>query len=136
MVCYGEHERHADCEWVPLDGSVEITLPEGMTREAIQQGWRDYDAAMGPAVVHVAEPFEVSGEWIGDAFHPTGCTCGGHVDLYDKPIDLRPVPKPSVIDACIEHLRGHRDFYGVELLELAKVRGDVKEDAKDTERAR
>jgi hypothetical protein len=48
------------------------------------------------------------------------------IDLYDTPIDLRPVPKPSVIDACIEHLREHRDYYGVELLELAKVRKDIE----------
>jgi hypothetical protein len=50
-----------------------------------------------------------------------------NIDLYDTPIDLRPVPKLNVIDACIEHLRANRDYYGVELLELAKVRGDVKD---------
>lgn len=38
MVCYGLHERHEGCEWEPLE-------PEGLSREQIQQGWRDYDAA-------------------------------------------------------------------------------------------
>jgi hypothetical protein len=32
-----------------------------------------------PPVIDVSYPFDVSGEWIGDSFHPTGCTCPTHV---------------------------------------------------------
>jgi len=44
MVCYGDHERHEGCVWEPLE-------PQGLSREAIQQGWRDYDAAVAQDAV-------------------------------------------------------------------------------------
>jgi hypothetical protein len=146
MVCYGDHDRHEDCEWVPLDGSV-----SELTREQIQQGWRDYDAAIAgdiklgvygptinPPVVNVPEPFPVSGEWIRDEFHPTGCGCGQHVDLYDKPIDLRPAPKRDIVREVVEHLRNNGDYFGVKLIESGFIGEDssAEEDAEDTERAR
>jgi hypothetical protein len=48
-----------------------------------------------------------------------------HIDLYDTPIDLRPVPKPDPIAACIEHLRKHGDYYGVQL--LTRMKADVED---------
>lgn len=48
------------------------------------------------------------------------------IDLYDTPTDLRPIPKLSVIDACIEHLRKNGDYFGVELLELCKNDGQFQ----------
>lgn len=45
------------------------------------------------------------------------------IDLYDTPIDLRPLPKEtrtSIINECIELLRAHGDYYGVRLLEGAQ----------------
>jgi len=46
------------------------------------------------------------------------------VDLYDKPIDLRPVPKDATpeqireaaIHECIDFLRQNCDYFGVTLL--------------------
>lgn len=43
------------------------------------------------------------------------------IDLYDTPIDLRPVPKPDPIDTCIAYLRDHGDHYGVQLLSRVKA---------------
>jgi hypothetical protein len=60
-----------------------------MSREAIQRGWRDYDAA-----VAADKPINA-------------------IDLYDTPIDLHPVPKPDPIDAAIEHLYANGDMFGV-----------------------
>jgi len=144
MVCHGDHERHEGCVWEPLE-------PQGLSREAIQQGWRDYDAAVAgdvklgvygptfnPPVVNAPETFPVSGEWIRDSFHPTGCGCGQHepIDLYDTPIDLRPAPKTDPLDAAIAHLYANGDMFGVTLLKGFQRERDAEEDAKDTERAR
>jgi hypothetical protein len=43
------------------------------------------------------------------------------IDLYDTPIDLRPVPKPDPVEECIGYLRAHRDYYGVQLLEKMRA---------------
>lgn len=142
-ICRADHHRSEDCVWEPLIGTHS---DQPMTREAIQQGWRDYDAAiaagMNPPVVHIVEPFEVSGEWRGNTFHPTDCTCGEHdkpisaIDLYDTPIDLRPVPKADPIDAAIAHLHDNGDYYGVTLLKGFQRERDAEEDAENSQRPR
>lgn len=45
------------------------------------------------------------------------------IDLYDTPIDMRPLPKKGpeelrieIISECVEYLREHGDHYGVQLL--------------------
>lgn len=43
------------------------------------------------------------------------------IDLYDTPIDLRPLPKPDPVADCIEYLRSHGDFFGVQLLETRRA---------------
>ena len=45
------------------------------------------------------------------------------IDLYDTPIDLRPVPKPDPVEDCIEYLRSHGDWFGVNLLTEMKRAG-------------
>jgi hypothetical protein len=40
-----------------------------------------------------------------------------NIDLYDTPIDLRPLPRKGTVAYCIEYLRDHGDHYGVRLLE-------------------
>jgi hypothetical protein len=48
------------------------------------------------------------------------------IDLYDKPIDLRPVPKDltpeqvrsETIQNCIQTLQQNCDYYGVSLLRV------------------
>ncbi len=55
-----------------------------------------------------------------------------NIDLYDTPIDLRPLPRRGTVVYCIEYLRDHGDHYGVRLLE--KMRDE--EDAENSERPR
>lgn len=50
------------------------------------------------------------------------------VDYYEYPIDLRPQPKLSSVDGCIEHLRKHGDQYGVKLLNQLKNSDAGQED--------
>jgi len=38
------------------------------------------------------------------------------IDLYDTPIDLRPLPKFS-FEVVVDFLREHGDYYGANLLE-------------------
>jgi hypothetical protein len=139
MVCYGDHERHEDCVWEPLI--------EPMTREAIQQGWRDYDAAIADAPPKFLEGSRGTMIDLGSGIissngeqraayrrdHPEEFP---EIDLYDKPIDLRPTPKPDPLDAAIEHLHTNGDMYGVTLLRGFQRERDAEENAKDTERAR
>lgn len=40
-----------------------------------------------------------------------------NIDLYDTPIDQRPLPRRDTVAYCIEYLRDHGDHYGVRLLE-------------------
>lgn len=51
------------------------------------------------------------------------------IDLYDTPIDLRPLPKFS-LEFAIEYLRDHGDHYGASLLT------EYGEDTGNIERAR
>jgi len=39
------------------------------------------------------------------------------IDLYDTPIDLRPLPRKGSVQWCIEYLRSRNDHYGANLLE-------------------
>jgi hypothetical protein len=55
-----------------------------------------------------------------------------NIDLYDTPIDLRPLPRRGTVAYCIEYLRDHGDHYGVQLLE--KMRDE--ENAENSERPR
>ena len=57
------------------------------------------------------------------------------IDLYDTPIDLRPVPKPDPVEECIEYLRSHGDYFGVNLL-LEMNRGTRQENSEGIERSR
>ena len=59
------------------------------------------------------------------------------IDLYDTPIDLRPVPKQDPVEECIEYLRSHGDYFGVNLLNQMRVeRVTRQEDSENPERAR
>jgi hypothetical protein len=55
------------------------------------------------------------------------------IDLYDTPIDLRPVPKPDPVETCIAYLREHGDHYGVQL--LTRMKAD-EEDVANSQRSR
>lgn len=51
------------------------------------------------------------------------------IDLYDTPIDLRPVPKPDPVADCIEYLRSHGDYFGVNLLETLRAEQENTQDS-------
>jgi hypothetical protein len=55
--------------------------------------------------------------------HDTGMKA---IDLYETPIDLRPVPKLDIAEECIAYLLAHGDHYGVQLLrELQREKNPV-----------
>jgi hypothetical protein len=56
------------------------------------------------------------------------------IDLYDTPIDLRPVPKIDPVEKCRLYLWEHGDYFGVQLLE--QMENEEAEDIKDIERPR
>ena len=68
------------------------------------------------------------------SFIATHDTLIKNIDLYDTPIDLRPLPKKDTVANCIEYLRNNRDYYGVSLLE--RMQDEEAKDIKDTERPR
>lgn len=49
-----------------------------------------------------------------------------NIDIYDTPIDLRPLPSHGTVAYCIDYLRDHGDHYGVQLLEQMRDEENVE----------